>query len=153
VVLEAESATLLGTTELGDTLRGPSGGRYVVLRAAEPPTTGGLTAEFDCSGDLVEPYMLLRYMCQQDNELIVTIDDGKPLEVRMLNTRGWHPYWRLLPVALPKLAEGKHSLQIRAAKETELQLDAVLFCEGMLVGEGLWKHPNHDGALRGPRRR
>jgi len=139
VVIEAESAKLRGATAIADKLRGPSGGKYLVLQPAEPPTTNGLTAEFDCSGELVKPYMLLRYMCQRDNELMITIDSGKPLKVPMINTRGWHPYWRLLPVPLSKLGKGRHTLDIHATKETPLQLDAVLFCEGMLVGEGLWK--------------
>jgi hypothetical protein len=139
VVIEAESAKLRDAAEIAGKLRGPSGGGYVVLQTAEPPTTGGLTAEFDCPEQLIEPYMLLRYMCERDNELMITIDGGKPLKVPAINTRGWHPYWRLLPVPLSRLGQGRHTLDIYTTKENPLQLDAVLFCQGMLVGEGLWK--------------
>jgi hypothetical protein len=139
VVVEAESAKLGDATEIAGELKGPSGGKYVVLHAADPPNANGLTMGFDCSRGFVKPYMLLRYMCQRDNELTITIDDAKPLIVPMINTRGWHPYWRLLPVPLSKLGSGRHTLKIYATKETPLQLDAVLVSEGMLVGEGLWK--------------
>jgi len=139
VILEAESAQLREAAKVADKLQGPSGGKYAVLETTDPHAAGGLRTEFESSRELAEPYVLLRYMCQQDNELILTIDDGKPLTVPMTNTRGWHPYWRLLPVPIAGLGSGSHVVDLYTRIEGNLQLDAILLAEGMLVGEGIWK--------------